>query len=141
MTGMYIILTLLIVLPLVVVLAAKAKPNRPESHTHPRALTGLLSAQAIKDTLTQYRKRTQTPITVFLMAIDRYQGLHAHFPSTIIETIEQHVLNRLEATLERKKLKGTIGLLESNEYCLLLTEISGQESQTLSAKTTHQRWT
>lgn len=135
MSAIYIILCVLIVLPLLAILLIKQKPDEATVYTPSQsgALTGVLNSSMTKDTLKQYVKQTQKPIVVFLIAIDRYQGLRTHFPNSMVDKVEQQVLNRLERILEKRQITGTIGLLESNEYCLISTDVTGQDAETLSA--------
>lgn len=135
MTGVYVTLCILIVLPLLVILFKRNKSTHPKHHlaSSASALTGVLSAQVTKDTLKQYTKHKQQPLAVFLISIDRYQGLRANFPNSMIEKIEKKVFNRIELILDKKKLKGVVGLLESNGYCLIVSDINGQDAETLSA--------
>lgn len=135
MSAIYIILCVLIVLPLLAILLIKQKPDEATVYTPSSsgALAGVLNASMTKNTLKQYVKQAQKPIVVFLIAIDRYQGLRAHFPNTTVDKVEQQVLNKLELILEKKRLTGIIGLLGPNEYCLISTDITGQDAETLSA--------
>lgn len=135
MSAVYIILCILIVLPLLAILLVKHKPDETTIHTpfSEGSLKGVLNATMTKDTLKQYVKKTQKPIAVFLIAIDRYQGLRTHFPNSMVDKIEQQVLNRIERVLHKKQITGVIGLLKPNEYCLILTDVNGQDAEILSA--------
>lgn len=135
MSAVYIILCILIVLPLLAIFLVKHKPDETAVHTlfSGDALKGVLNATTTKDTLKQYVKQTQKPIAVFLIAIDRYQGLRTHFPNSMVDKIEQQVLNKLERILDKKQIAGVIGMLKPNEYCLILTDVNGQDAETLSA--------